>query len=36
MLAVYFIKKRVEKHEERFMDEPGDGDPMTIDDPLGS
>lgn len=36
MLAVYFIKKRVEKHEERFMDEPGDGDPMTIDEPLGS
>jgi membrane-associated protein len=36
MLTVYLVKKRVEKHEERFMDAPGDGDPNTIDDPLGS
>jgi membrane-associated protein len=36
MVTVYLVKKRVEKHEARFMDEPGDGDPNTIDDPLGS
>lgn len=34
MVVVHFIKKRLEKHEEQFMQEPGDHDPNTIDDPI--
>jgi len=36
MVAIHFIKKRIEKHEEKFMQAPGDSDPNTIDDPLNS
>lgn len=36
MLGAHFIKKRLEKHEERYMEEPGDHDPNTIDDPVNS
>lgn len=34
MVGAHFIKKRIEKHEEQFMQEPGDGDANTIDDPI--
>lgn len=34
MFVVHLVKKRIEKHEERFMQSPGDGDPNTIDDPI--
>lgn len=34
MVVIHFVKKRLEKHEEQFMDEPGDGNPNTIDDPI--
>ena len=34
MLGVHFLKKRIEKHEEKFMQAPGDGDANTIDDPI--
>lgn len=36
MVAVHMIKKRIEKHEERYMAAPGDHDPNTIDDPIDS
>jgi membrane protein DedA with SNARE-associated domain len=36
IIAVSLIKKRVEKTQEQYMDEPGDHDPTTIENPLGS
>lgn len=35
IVSVSLVKKRIEKHEEKFMEEPGDHDARTIDDPLG-
>lgn len=36
VIAVSLIKKRVEKTQEKYMDEPGDHDPGTVENPLGS
>lgn len=36
IIVVSLIKKRVEKTQEKYMDEPGDHDPGTIENPLGS
>lgn len=36
IVAVSLIKKRVEKTQEKYMDEPGDHDSRTVENPLGS
>lgn len=36
IIGVSLIKKRVEKTQEKYMDEPGDHDPGTVENPLGS
>jgi membrane protein DedA with SNARE-associated domain len=36
IVVVSLIKKRVEKTQERYMDEPGDNDANTVENPLGS
>ena len=36
ILGFALIKKRIEKSQERYMDEPGDHDPRTVENPLGS
>ena len=36
VIAVSLIKKRVEKTQEKYMEEPGDHDPGTVENPLGS
>lgn len=36
IIAVSLIKKRVEKTQEKYMDVPGDHDPGTVENPLGS
>lgn len=36
VIAVSLIKKRVEKTQEKYMDEPADHDPGTVENPLGS
>ena len=36
VFVVSLIKKRVEKTQEKYMEEPGDHDPGTIENPLGS
>lgn len=36
IIGVSLIKKRVEKTQEKYMEEPGDHDPGTVENPLGS
>jgi membrane protein DedA with SNARE-associated domain len=36
IVVVSLIKKRVEKTQEKYMDEPGDNDARTVENPLGS
>ncbi|MEG0028882.1 MAG: DedA family protein [Aurantimicrobium sp.] len=36
VIAVSLIKKCVEKTQEKYMDEPGDNNPNTVENPLGS
>ena len=36
IIAVALIKKRVEKTQEKYMEVPGDHDPRTVENPLGS
>ena len=36
IVVVSLIKKRVEKTQEKYMDEPGDHDSRTVENPLGS
>lgn len=36
VVAVTLIKKRIEKTQEKYMEEPGDHDSRTVEDPLGS
>lgn len=36
VVGVSLIKKRIEKSQERYMDEPGDEDATTVENPLGS
>ncbi|MEY4039999.1 MAG: hypothetical protein RLZZ52_867 [Actinomycetota bacterium] len=36
IVVVTLIKKRIEKTQEKYMDEPGDNDARTVEDPLGS
>ena len=36
MITVYFLKKRIEKSQEHFMDQPADHDPRTTENPFGS
>lgn len=36
IIVFALIKKRIEKSQERYMDEPGDHDPRTVENPLGS
>lgn len=36
VVVVTLIKKRIEKTQEKYMDEPGDNDARTVEDPLGS
>lgn len=36
ILTVSLIKKRIEKSQEKYMDTPGDDDPQTVENPLGT
>lgn len=36
VVVVALIKKRIEKTQEKYMEEPGDHDARTVEDPLGS
>jgi membrane protein DedA with SNARE-associated domain len=36
IVVVTLIKKRIEKTQEKYMDEPGDNNARTVEDPLGS
>jgi membrane protein DedA with SNARE-associated domain len=36
VVVVTLIKKRIEKTQEKYMDEPGDNNARTVEDPLGS
>lgn len=36
IVVVALIKKRIEKTQEKYMEEPGDSDARTVEDPLGS
>lgn len=36
IIVASLIKKRVEKTQEKYMEEPGDHDPGTVENPLGS
>jgi membrane-associated protein len=36
VFVAWVVKKRIARTQAKFMDVPGDGDPTTIEDPLGS